>query len=43
MAVVGETAPSFSLQNQDGTTVSLSDYAGKHVLIWWYPKADTPG
>ena len=40
---VGETAPAFSLPNQDGGTVSLSDHAGKYVLVWWYPKADTPG
>ena len=35
--------PGFSLSNQDGAQVSLSDQAGKYVLIWWYPKADTPG
>lgn len=43
MAKVGETAPSFSLPNQDGATVSLADHLGKHVLIWWYPKANTNG
>lgn len=43
MAEAGDIAPSFSLQNQDGASVSLSDHSGKHVLIWWYPKADTPG
>lgn len=43
MAGVGEAAPGFSLSNQDGAQVSLSDQAGKYVLIWWYPKADTPG
>ncbi len=40
---VGESAPAFSLPNQDGGSVSLADHAGKYVLIWWYPKADTPG
>ncbi|MBT3550423.1 MAG: redoxin domain-containing protein [Rhodospirillaceae bacterium] len=40
---VGETAPAFSLPNQDGGSVSLSELTGKYVLIWWYPKADTPG
>jgi peroxiredoxin Q/BCP len=39
----GETAPAFSLPNQDGGSVSLSELTGKYVLIWWYPKADTPG
>ena len=43
MADIGAPAPSFSLPNQDGKTVSLSDLAGKNVLIWWYPKADTRG
>ena len=39
----GGEAPAFSLTNQDGATVSLDDFAGKYVLLWWYPKADTPG
>jgi thioredoxin-dependent peroxiredoxin len=39
----GKKAPAFSLPDQDGTTVSLSDFAGKDVLLWFYPKADTPG
>ncbi len=43
MANVGEIAPGFSLPNQDGKRVSLSDFLGRHVLIWWYPKADTRG
>ena len=45
MAVVseGSRAPDFSLSNQDGKKVSLKDFAGKRVLLWWYPKADTPG
>jgi thioredoxin-dependent peroxiredoxin len=40
---VGAAAPEFSLSNQDGTSVDLAQYAGKNVLLWWYPKADTPG
>lgn len=40
---VGASAPAFELTNQDGKKVSLADYAGKYVLLWWYPKADTPG
>ena len=43
MIAVGEQAPSFRMVNQDGETISLKDYAGKFVLMWWYPKADTPG
>lgn len=40
---VGSAAPGFTLPNQDGNDVSLGDYAGKNVLLWWYPRADTPG
>ena len=36
---IGSEAPAFSLPNQDGKTVSLSDYAGKHVIVWFYPRA----
>jgi len=45
MAVIdaGRDAPGFTLQNQDGKPVRLSDFEGKYVLLWWYPKADTPG
>ena len=43
MATAGKNAPSFSVLNQDGVTVSLSDLVGKRILIWFYPKADTRG
>jgi peroxiredoxin Q/BCP len=43
MIDVGDKAPSFELQNQDGETVKLSDFAGKTVVLYFYPKADTPG
>jgi peroxiredoxin Q/BCP len=39
----GDKAPDFSLSDQDGTTVSLADLKGKWVVLWWYPKASTPG
>ena len=39
----GDKAPQFSLQNQNDETVSLSDFAGKKVLVYFYPKAMTPG
>ncbi len=40
---VVDEAPGFSLLDQDRETVSLSDFAGKKVLVYFYPKADTPG
>jgi peroxiredoxin Q/BCP len=39
----GAAAPDFSLPNQDGSAVKKDDFAGRYVLLWWYPKADTPG
>jgi peroxiredoxin Q/BCP len=39
----GDPAPAFALPDQDGTTVSLSDYKGRKVLIFFYPKANTSG
>ncbi len=36
-------APDFSLQDQDGTTHTLQDYRGKWVVLYFYPKDDTPG
>ena len=41
--VVGDKAPEFRLVNQDEKTVALQDFSGRFLLIWWYPKADTPG
>lgn len=40
---IGSTAPAFSLPDQDGTVRSLSDYAGKNLVLYFYPKDDTPG
>jgi peroxiredoxin Q/BCP len=40
---VGDKAPSFSLKDQDGKTVSLADFKGRRLLLYFYPKADTPG
>lgn len=40
---LGAPAPQFSLQNQDGKTVSLGDFKGKTVVVYFYPKALTPG
>ncbi len=36
---VGSEAPGFTLPNQDGKDVSLADYAGKSVIVWFYPRA----
>ena len=43
LIAAGADAPDFSLPNQDGKTVKKDDFAGRYVLLWWYPKADTPG
>ncbi len=39
----GEKAPGFSLPDEEGGTVSLSDYAGRRVVVYFYPADDTPG
>jgi peroxiredoxin Q/BCP len=39
----GKKAPGFALQDQDGKTHRLSDYAGRPVVLYFYPKDDTPG
>lgn len=40
---IGTKAPQFSLKNQDGASVSLSDFEGKKVIVYFYPAAGTPG
>ena len=42
-AETGRRFPDFSLQNQDGQTVTLGDFAGKWLVLYVYPKDDTPG
>lgn len=39
----GDMAPDFSLEDQDGKKHSLSDYRGKYVVLYFYPKDNTPG
>jgi thioredoxin-dependent peroxiredoxin len=43
MLEIGTTAPGFTLPDQGGTPTTLSQELGRWVLVWWYPKADTPG
>ena len=43
MLLEGSKAPDFTLDDQDGSPVSLSDFKGQKVLLWFYPKASTPG
>ena len=40
---IGDKAPAFKLKNQDGETISLSELKGKPVVLYFYPKDDTPG
>ena len=39
----GDAAPAFSLKDQDGKMVKLTDFKGRKLLLYFYPKADTPG
>ena len=43
MLKAGDKAPAFTLLDQDGNKVKLSDFKGRKVLVYFYPKADTPG
>ncbi len=43
MLEVGSKAPGFTLPDQDGNEVSLGDFSGEKVVLWFFPKASTPG
>src|SRR3712207_9318732 len=43
MPAVGDPAPDFELPDQDGNSVRVSDFRGRPVVLYFYPKADTPG
>ena len=43
MLEIGNIAPDFSLNDKDGNTVTLSNYRGKKVVLYFYPKDNTPG
>ena len=43
MLSIGSNAPEFQLSDQDGKIVNIKDFEGQKVLLWFYPKASTPG
>ncbi len=43
MLQAGDTAPDFTVRTHEGNDLSLADLRGKKALMWFYPKADTPG
>ena len=43
MLDVGEKAPNFSLPDGNGTEISIDNFRGKKVVLWFFPKANTPG
>lgn len=43
MIAAGTPAPDFNLPDQHGDMVGLADLKGRWVVLWWYPKASTPG
>lgn len=43
MLKVGDAAPEFEASDHTGRRVKLSDFRGKKVVLWFFPKADTPG
>ena len=43
MLKVGDAAPDFEVKDHLGKAHRLSDYRGRRVVLWFYPKADTPG
>ena len=43
MLKVGDAAPAFTVQTHEGKDLALMNLRGKKVLLWFYPKADTPG
>ena len=43
MLNIGDKAPGFTLPDQNGDNVSLKNYSGRKVVLWFFPKASTPG
>ena len=43
MLSIGSNAPEFHLSDQNGNTVNIKDFKGQKVLLWFYPRASSPG
>lgn len=43
MLAEGAKAPEFSVVDENDKPATLSDFSGRRIVLWWYPKADTPG
>jgi peroxiredoxin Q/BCP len=43
MLTAGSIAPDFKVKDHRGRDIALADFAGRRVVLWFYPKADTPG
>jgi len=43
MLSVGSSAPEFQLSDQNGNSVNITNFKGQKVLLWFYPRASTPG
>jgi peroxiredoxin Q/BCP len=43
MLKIGDKAPGFSLKTDEGVTLSLADFRGRRVVLFFFPKANTPG
>ena len=43
MLEIGSAAPDFSVLDHEGNRHTLADYRGRHLVLWFYPVADTPG
>tara|TARA_Y200000002_G_scaffold324170_1_gene285669 strand:+ start:561 stop:698 length:138 start_codon:yes stop_codon:yes gene_type:complete len=41
--IVGKNLANLSFVNQNGEVVSIDNFSGKKLILWWFPKADTPG
>ena len=40
---IGDIAPDFTISDAEGNSVALTDFSGKKVVLWFFPKASTPG
>ena len=42
-SIIGKNLANISFINQNGDAISIGSYSGKKIILWWFPKADTPG